>query len=148
MKEQFEVDEIVCIHVRRGEYLLPGYNTVHIALPVEFYTEAMSMFDNAGFVIISDTMSWCQANLNKDKVALCNSGYDFFTEPKTSQFYELFDLWLAARCDHNIISASSFSWWGAWLGEPGNKVVAPKQWFGSGGFQDYYDIYCDNWIKI
>jgi hypothetical protein len=148
LRKLFEVDEIVCIHVRRGEYLLPMYNEVHIALPREYYIEAMKSFENTGFVVISDDIKWCEQNLNGDKIAFCNSGYDFFTQAKTSEFYELFDMRLAMRCNHNIISPSSFSWWGAWLGKSDHKVIAPKEWFKKGGFQDYYDVYCEGWLKI
>lgn len=145
IKEAFEVDELVCIHVRRGEYLLPGYNSVHITMPVTYYKNAMDLFPNCGFVVISDDMNWCQNNLNGDKIAFCNSGYDFFTQPITTDFNELFDMYLAIHCEHNIMSPSSFSWWGAWLGSS-SKVVAPAPWFGAGGPPDYQDIYCDNWV--
>ena len=32
------------------------------------------------------------------------------------------------KCDYHIIANSSFSWWGAWLGDS-EKVVAPSNWF-------------------
>ena len=38
------------------------------------------------------------------------------------------DLCLMTKCDYHIIANSSFSWWGAWLGDS-EKVVAPSNWF-------------------
>lgn len=45
-----------------------------------------------------------------------------------------------------IISCSSFSWWGAWLGQT-RKVVAPRNWF-SGVIENYQDVYLPHWIKL
>ena len=54
---------------------------------------------------------------------------------------------LMTMCDDFIIANSSFSWWGAWLGNRG-KVIAPKTWFGKNLKHDTKDIYCENWIKL
>lgn len=45
-----------------------------------------------------------------------------------------------------VISCSSFSWWGAWLGNT-RKVIVPHDWF-VGGMEDYRDIYLPHWIKL
>jgi len=39
------------------------------------------------------------------------------------------ELMLMASCQNHVVSNSSFSWWGAWLGGNADKpVVAPKSW--------------------
>ena len=45
-----------------------------------------------------------------------------------------------------IISCSSFSWWGAWLGQT-RKVIVPRHWF-SGVIEDYQDVYLSHWVKL
>lgn len=45
-----------------------------------------------------------------------------------------------------IMSCSSFSWWGAWLGDQ-ERVWVQKRWF-TGGIEDYQDIYRAKWELI
>ena len=130
---------LVCIHVRRGDYL--KYSTVHPVQPVEYYTKGMAQFNNCIFIVISDDIEWCQNNLARSNV--------IFSNPNMGNDNELFDLYLATQCHDFIICNSSFSWWGAWLSECNDKrVYAPVVWFGPDGPQDYHDVYCDGWEKL
>ena len=145
IKDAFKCEELVCVHVRRGEYLkLPH---IHPAQSAAYYKINMNKFnkEKTGFVVISDDMEWCEATLNADNVAFCNTGYDYSTEPRTEKLLELIDLYLSSKSDHNIIPNSSFVWWCAWLNQNDNKVYAPATWFGPEGPQDYDDIYCKTW---
>ena len=58
------------------------------------------------------------------------------------------DLLLMSMCDNQIISNSSFSWWGAWLTRNKGVKIAPKKWFGVKGPSDQNDITPKNWITI
>jgi len=50
-----------------------------------------------------------------------------------------------SHCKDNIISNSSFSWWGAFLNENTQKqVVAPKTWM----VGQEETIALESWIKI
>jgi len=53
-------------------------------------------------------------------------------------------------CEHHICSASTFSWWGAWLSQnPNKKVIMPKLWFIPGwGGHDVKDVVPPEWIRI
>lgn len=63
------------------------------------------------------------------------------------------ELCIMKECDHFIISASSYSWWGAYLCKNKNKIViSPKIWYNPKrddvNLLDTSMIACDDWIQI
>lgn len=126
------------LHVRRGDYL--GLSNFHPQQSIEYYTEATKVIgQDKLFVIFSDDIEWCKQN------------FDFLANKEFisgNEDYE--DMFLMSSCQNNIITNSTFSWWGAWLNKNSNKkVVAPKKWFGPSNLHlDTKDLYCDEWAII
>ena len=86
---------------------------------------------------MSDDINWCKENLKGDNIIFIEDEPDYV------------DLWLMSLCEHNIITNSSFSWWGSWLNKYQDKIViAPKVWFGANKNLNPKDIYCEEWILI
>lgn len=56
------------------------------------------------------------------------------------------DLMRMTSCENMVISASTYSWWGAWLGQA-KRVIAPKEWFVS-QIDDYEDVCPPTWIRL
>ena len=53
-------------------------------------------------------------------------------------------------CQHNIISNSTFSWWGAYLNDHPDKTVCyPSVWFGDGyPSHQHFSMMPEGWIQI
>jgi len=126
---------LTSIHIRRGDYLHnQGYYKM---LDVDYYKKAMELVGDSHFIFISDDIEWVKENF---------VGEGFNYSPFTD---EVLDMTLMTMCNNNIISNSSFSWWGAYLNPTVNKkVIAPKEWFGANGHKDMNDIIPENWTKI
>jgi len=126
----------VSIHVRRGDYL-----TISDVLPVIDKTyidkSLKSLKEYSKIFIFSNDKEWVKNNLNyKDSVVV-------------SGLYDYEELWAISLCNHNIMSNSSFSWWGSYLNKNKNKkVFVPSIWFGPNGEKEYDDIYESDWVKI
>ena len=134
LRKQFK--DPIALHIRRGDFLIN--HKFHPPLELNYYEEALKEFDsNRDVIIFSDDTDWCkeQKIFEDDRFAVAEGG---------NQFY---DMCLMTMCDDFIIANSTFSWWGAWLGNRG-KVIAPKTWFGEGLKHDTKDLYCENWIKL
>lgn len=125
-------EQLVSIHVRRGDYTYP--NPYHPVLGIEYLEPAISLFEGNTFhfVVFSDDPQWCRETWgNDERFTIVDSGDSFA------------DLCAMSMCHHNIISNSSFSWWGSYLNKnDGKKVIAPSRWFGP-GYKDYIltDLY-------
>ena len=115
----------VSIHIRRGDYMTE-FSQYFAACSVDYYKRAVShisaKINNPHFYIFSDDVKWAKNNL-----AL--SADMTYIEPDT-EIGAFKDMYLMSQCHHHINANSSFSWWGAWLGEKSDSIViAPKRWF-------------------
>jgi hypothetical protein len=143
-----EGKQLVAVHVRRGDYVTRDNNIFTqdaIKLcKLNYYLKAMSLFENENikFVIFSDDISWCKQNIRTNCV---KSSLLVYVEGNN----QYVDLCMMTLCDHNIISTSTFGWWGAWLNSnPKKKIIAPRRWFGLMWGNNTKDLYYDNWIVI
>ena len=116
MYESISGKKVVSLHIRRTDYTV---NNNHPLQPMSYYENALKLFDkNVQILVFSDDPKWCQEQgLFADDSVMLSEGNDADI-----------DLCLMTKCDYHIIANSSFSWWGAWLGDS-EKVVAPKNWF-------------------
>lgn len=141
--EHFLNTNTVSIHVRRGDYL--NNPTFHVCPPMSYfkkslrYIECVDLNEKIDNVLIfSDDIEWCKDNFTDNEYK-----YNFIEGQN-----DIEDLFLMSYCNHNIITNSSFSWWGSWLNKNINKIVcAPHRWFGDEWKMNCKDIYFDG-VKI
>lgn len=116
-----ENKEIVSLHIRRGDYLLPQHH--HFCqLDNLYYETAINYFlsdiEKYHFIVFSNDIEWCKNNLIEgDMVTFMDESSDYV------------DMILMSLCDHNIIANSSFSWWAAYMNKNKNKkIISPKNY--------------------
>lgn len=135
----------ISVHVRRGDYVSNAKtNQFHGTTPIEYYQQAANRIQasvkDPTFYVFSDDPTWVQENIKFQANTI------YVTQNGGDRSYE--DLRLMRHCQHHIIANSTFSWWGAWLGEhTGQIVVAPKEWFKTES-QDDRDLVPGRWLRI
>lgn len=131
--------EGVAIHVRRGDYLT--LQDKHPVMSLDYLNGAIRYFWDLGqrkFTFFSDDIAWCKEHFKGEMYG--------FSEGKT----EKQDIELISCHQHQVLSASSFSAWGAMLNRnPDKIVIAPDKWFGDGNAHlPTHDMYCEGWLKM
>jgi len=125
-------ENTLSVHVRKGDYLT--LKNIYYTLDTNYYNEAISKFDYDRILIFSDNINWCKKNFDYKNI--------IFLENQP----EYIDLLMMSLCKNNIISNSTFSWWGAWLNTNDNKkVISPKNWL---KLDNDNDIVPDSWETI
>lgn len=125
------------IHVRRGDFLKSPHR-FHIT-SLSYYKKAIKMIgEKKTFLIISDDINWCKKHFK-------GKGF-FFSDGKSISE----DFYIQGLCANNILSNSTFSWWGGWLNKnPDKKIIYPVPWFGRHFSNlDTKDLIPNRWIKI
>jgi hypothetical protein len=142
---QMADDNSVAVHVRRGNYVTDSETAkIFRCLDADYYRACLRDLQqhvaSPKVYLFSNNTKWCLQNLDV--------GLPFIpvTHNDASTAHE--DLYLISQCRHAVIANSSFSWWGAFLGEdrPGRKVYYPSPWFNLGTL-DGSAIGCVDWIS-
>jgi hypothetical protein len=106
---------LIAVHVRRGDYAHP--NSFGCLLTSEYFRNALTRFDlkDAAVLVFSDTPEWCESD------SFLNQFHIIKEESATKS------LIMMSLCDDFVVSASTFSWWAAWLSESDKKgVIVPN----------------------
>lgn len=131
LSRKMENEESVALHIRRLDsphslrqllYTI-RLHIVFRSASKEYYINAinyiLAKIKKPVFYIFTNDILWVRKNFPLD------NNYIFIDWNRGSESNQ--DMYLMTRCKHNIISMSSFSWWGAWLNENTDKIViAPK----------------------
>lgn len=137
-KYPFINDNVTVINVRRGDYLTQPEN--HPVVTKEVYLKCLEQIPNVkNIMIISDDIPWCRENFSSLNAVFCD-------------YWNWEAMWCMSMCKNFVIANSTFSWWGAFLGEKEDStVVLADTWFGPGVHsRGHYetDIFKENWIKV
>lgn len=160
----FAIDEFTLYSIFHRFPILLDTNTVCVSLHIRmnyancinynfnFFEEAInyfkSRFTNLHFLVMSNNIESASLLLNNKNInyTIVNSENDYC------------DVWIMSLCKHNIITHSTFSWWGAYLNNKPDKIViypldALKIFWGQ-LYPEYickerqFDHYLPNWIPL
>jgi hypothetical protein len=138
----------VAVHVRRGDLITDqAVHSVHGCLGWPYYFRALHIMkrlldhDHDLFLFGDDlaALGELQSKLGQSIIV---------SHPDLSAAE---DLMLMRKCRHFIAANSTFSWWGAWLGEAVDKIViSPRLWFSPFGLRqnNVCDLIPDGWLQI
>lgn len=134
--KSIDVDKYISLHIRRDDYI--GFEGVCPQQTIEYYIEALKHFDKKIPVVISsDDPKWCE----EQKIFSSQR----FIISKLNPYEDM--LTMSKACG-NIISNSTYAWWGAFLSKNKN-VVMPKNWYGPMASQHSNKEYkMSGWIEV
>lgn len=113
----------VAIHARRGDmlgYNYPCYRFGYFKRAVSYLRKRVS---NPVFFIFCDpgSVGWAKENGHILGLDFKRDTVYFVDWNKGEESYR--DMQLMSKCKHQIITNSSFGWWGAWLNENPDKIT-------------------------
>lgn len=134
----------VCLHVRRGDYVTSAVcNDLYYHCTPDYYHNAISYIAerviDPVFFVFSDDIKWARENI------LTSYEVHYMDQNNSATAYE--DLRLMMSCKHFIIPNSTFSWWGAWLGNFNGKIVIHPEFYFS-NTEIKTEIYPDSWVRM
>lgn len=116
--EEIRQSDAVSLHVRwfDGPHNPGVYN-----LSADYYQRAIGLIkqkvESPRYFVFSDDPQAARAKLD-----LPDEKATFISHNRGDE-NGFADLWLMTQCRHFVTANSTFSWWGAWLGQATNKIV-------------------------
>lgn len=128
MEEKINSDYSVSVNIRRGDYLNKKHKQIFTCLDETYYREAIKIIKSKVkkphfFVFSYDDPEWFERTLQLSKKEYTLVANEYSGERDKTH------LRLISLCSHNIISNSTFAFWGAYLNKNTKKIViCPKKW--------------------
>lgn len=153
--EYFDINKtLISVHFRMGDYKQKRY--YHPIMNYEYFESSLDyIMNNKSEDSIIRILYFCESEDNeyvKSKIDLLNAKYPDSEFIKVSDMIEDYEqLLIMSLCNHNIMSNSSYSWWGSYLNNYNAKIVCyPSVWFGEyyEHTHDHKDMMPESWIKI
>lgn len=128
IEDKIATSNSVSINIRRGDYENKKNKDIYITLDEAYYTQAIvkirNQVENPHFFIFSYDFP---QGLDRP-FGLKEQEYTLLGKEFTGKFFKTY-LRLIALCKHNIISNSTFSFWGGYLNQnDASNVIAPSRW--------------------
>lgn len=118
MAEEIRSSQAVALHVR---WFDAPDNSTSYNIAGEYYRCAREMIEervkSPHYFLFSDNPEAAQAKLGLPKSQVTLISHNQGDENAYA------DLWLMTQCQHFVTANSTFSWWGAWLGDAKEKLV-------------------------
>lgn len=136
------LDSLIFVHIRRGDYLHWPSNEYPAVLDLAWYERTMKSMQEINikpvFILMSDDQFYLHdVFIESDRLVISDNPPEI-------------DIALMSLCHSGILSASSFAWWGAFYARSNQRVnatfLAPKYWGGHRAKKWYPTNFRTNWI--
>jgi hypothetical protein len=130
------------IQVRQGDYL--GNPYFHVVDYAQYFETAINIVradaPHTQFIVFSDDPAWCREQPVFKEMAI-------HEPPAHGRQGDA--IFLMSVCAAQIISNSSYGWWGAFLAGDNtfSNVIAPKRWFQHAGTKEM-GLALDSWTLL
>ena len=146
---QLEMTECnsIGIHIRKGKDYMSRI-WYQETCPLDYYRKAIAYIkeriENPKFYVFADNPTWVKENFKEFDYTLVEGN-------PPAGWGSHFDMQLMSCCKHNIISNSTYSWWGAFLNKnPEKIVILPHQWFNPKSCEESTceKVQCKGWVAL
>lgn len=147
LEKEMGACESVAIHVRKGnDYMQRIWyqNTCSMDYYLKAIARIKELVENPRLFVFTDNLQWVKENF-------IGIDYKLVEGNPADGWGSHFDMQLMSLCKHNIISNSTYSWWGAFLNGNDDKIViCPEIWFNPASCEEYTSgrLLCNNWISL